>query len=49
MPNMPALVGKGMSCLISNKKTSKKNKKITKDLFEMVGETIWIKRGIRFR
>ena len=43
MPNMPALVEKGMSCLVSNKTTSKKNKKITKKLFEIVGKTLWLK------
>ena len=44
MPNMPALVGKGMSCLISNKATSRKNKIITKNLFEIIGKTIWLKK-----
>ena len=43
MPNMPALVGKGMSCLVSNKAASRKNKKITKELFEIIGKTLWLK------
>ena len=44
MPNMPALVERGMSCLVSNKLTSKKNKKIAKKLFDIVGKTIWLKK-----
>jgi len=44
MPNMPALVERGMSCLVSNKLTSKKNKKIAKELFDIVGKTIWLKK-----
>ena len=33
MPNMPALIGEGVSCLVSNKSTSKNNKKIINKLF----------------
>ena len=44
MPNMPALVEKGMSCLVSNKATSRKNKKITKELFGIIGKTLWLKK-----
>ena len=38
MPNMPALVEKGMTCLVSNKLTSKKNKIIVSNLFKLVGK-----------
>lgn len=34
MPNMPALIGEGVSCLVSNKSTSKNNKKIINNLFQ---------------
>ena len=46
MPNMPALIGEGVSCLVSNKSTSKKNKKIINNLFSKVGKTIWLKNEI---
>jgi len=46
MPNMPALIGKGVSCLVSNKGTSKNNKKIINNLFSKVGKTIWLKNEI---
>ena len=44
MPNMPALVLKGMTCLISNNMTTEKNKKIVESLFQCVGKTIWLKK-----
>jgi len=46
MPNMPALIGEGVSCLVSNKSTSKNNKKIIDRLFSKVGKTIWLKNEI---
>ena len=42
MPNMPALVEKGMTCLISNNLTSNKNKIIASNLFKFVGKTFWL-------
>ena len=44
MPNMPALVEKGMSCLVCNKFTSKKNIRLSTMLFKKVGEIIWLKK-----
>ena len=46
MPNMPAIIGEGVSCLVSNKSTSKNNKKIINKLFSKVGKTIWLKNEI---
>ncbi len=46
MPNMPALIGEGVSCLVSNKSTDKVNKKIIDYLFSKVGTTIWLKNEI---
>ena len=46
MPNMPALIGEGVSCLVSNKNVSKNNKKTINDLFLKVGKTIWLKNEI---
>ena len=43
MPNMPALVGQGVSCLISNKAVSKINKYKIQKLFSKIGLTIWLK------
>ena len=43
MPNMPALIGEGVSCLVSSKSTSKNNKKTINNLFLKVGKTIWLK------
>ena len=44
MPNMPALVERGTSCLVSSKSTSFNNKKISLNLFEKVGTAIWLKK-----
>ena len=44
MPNMPVFVKKGMSCLVSNKLTSAKNKKTSKELFDELGKTLWLKK-----
>ena len=46
MPNMPALIGEGFTCLVSNKKVSKNNKKTINDFFLKVGKTIWLKSEI---
>ena len=46
MPNMPALIGEGVSCIVSNKKISKNNKKTINNLFLKVGKTIWLKNEI---
>ena len=46
MPNMPALIGEGVSCLVSNKSNSKNNKTIINNLFSKVGKTIWLKNEI---
>ena len=43
MPNMPAMINEGMSCLIDNNKVTSKNKKKIEFLFNMVGETLWLK------
>ena len=43
MPNMPAMINQGMSCLLSNKYVSKKNKGIVNTLFLNVGKTLWLK------
>ncbi len=40
MPNMPALIGQGMNCMIANKKTKKKVIFETKNLFSLTGKTI---------
>ena len=43
MPNMPALIAKGMSCIVSNKNLNKINKKKINELFLKVGKTMWLK------
>ncbi len=43
MPNMPALIGNGVSCFLGNKHLSKNNRKKINDLFLKVGKTIWLK------
>ena len=42
MPNMPASIHKGVSCLIGNKNFSKLNQRKINKLFLKVGETIWL-------
>jgi len=44
MPNMPALVEKGMTCLISNNLTSKKNIIVVSNLFKSVGKIYWLNK-----
>ncbi len=44
MPNMPASVGKGITCLICKKEISRQHKKISSFLFKKVGEIIWLNK-----
>ena len=44
MPNMPALVNKGMSCLVANKAVTTKNKNKINSLFLKVGKTLWLRK-----
>tara|TARA_Y100001970_G_scaffold284029_1_gene400542 strand:+ start:2670 stop:3491 length:822 start_codon:yes stop_codon:yes gene_type:complete len=43
MPNMPAAIKEGLSCLVSNKVVSRENKYRIDDLFSAVGKNIWLK------
>jgi len=42
MPNMPAMIGEGVSCIVSNRALSKNNKKKVSELFSSVGIVIWL-------
>ena len=44
MPNMPAIVEKGMTCLVANNLTSKQNIIIASNLFKFVGKIIWLNK-----
>ena len=44
MPNMPALIGEGVSCLTSNIFLSKNNKKKISELFLSVGIIVWLNK-----
>lgn len=44
MPNMPAMINQGMSCLIFNKSVLKKNINLVNRLFLKVGKTLILKR-----
>jgi len=44
MPNMPAVINKGMSCLVANQHTSNKNKNIIESLFLNVGKVMWLRK-----
>ena len=44
MPNMPAIVEKGMTCLVANNLTSKQNRIIASNLFKFVGKIIWLNK-----
>ena len=46
MPNMPAFVNVGMTCLFANKNVSNKNKYIAENLFKNVGKVLWLKKEI---
>ena len=41
MPNMPALIKEGMTCLVSNQVTSKQNKRKVTVLFSKIGKILW--------
>jgi pyrroline-5-carboxylate reductase len=42
MPNTPASINKGVSCLIQNNITSKEQMTLVENLFSVVGKTIWL-------
>lgn len=42
MPNTPALIGKGISALIANKKVSDTHKKLAEQLLRAAGEIVWL-------
>ena len=44
MPNMPAFVNEGMTCLFANKHVSNKNRYIAENLFKNVGKVLWLKK-----
>jgi len=41
MPNMPSLVEEGVSCLVTDKSTSKQNINVISTLFRKIGKTYW--------
>jgi len=43
MPNMPALINEGVSCMVGNNFVSKINKNKIKKLFSKIGLAIWLK------
>ena len=43
MPNMPSLIGEGVSCIVASSKTTKQNKNKIYKLFSKVGLAIWLK------
>ena len=47
MPNMPAIIDQGMSCMVSNRYVSRTNKNKIELLFSKVGLTLWFKKEIR--
>ena len=42
MPNMPALINEGISCIVANEKLNKTNRKKINELFSKVGKIIWL-------
>ena len=46
MPNMPALINSGISCIVPNEHLSKFNKNKIENLFLKVGKTLWFKNEI---
>lgn len=44
MPNMPALINMGMSCLVQNSNVTLKSKKNVDSLFLTVGKTLWLNK-----
>ncbi len=43
MPNMPALIRNGVTCLVSSNNLSNNNKNKINKLFLTVGKTVWLK------
>ena len=43
MPNLPAIIGQSMNCMVSNKYVNKNNKNEIKKLFDITGMSIWLK------
>ena len=43
MPNMPALIRNGVTCLVPNRHLNKNNRKQINELFFKVGKTLWLK------
>ena len=46
MPNMPAIIDQGMSCMLPNRHVSRTNKNKIELLFSKVGQTLWLKNEI---
>ena len=46
MPNMPAIIDQGMSCMVSNRYVSRTNKNKIELLFSKVGLTLWLNKEI---
>ena len=46
MPNMPAIIDQGMTCMIANRYVSRLNKNKIELLFSKVGRTLWLKNEI---
>ena len=46
MPNMPAVISQGMSCLIANKNVALINKKKVSSLFAKTGKILWLKNEL---
>tara|TARA_B110000263_G_C15276286_1_gene496060 strand:- start:700 stop:1509 length:810 start_codon:yes stop_codon:yes gene_type:complete len=44
MPNMPAMINQGMSCLVPNANVTKVNIKKIDLIFSLVGKNIWLKK-----
>ena len=44
MPNMPAMINEGMTCMYANQYVVKKNIKIVNYLFLKVGKNLWLKK-----
>ena len=42
MPNLPALVAKGVTCLFKNKNVNLGQKKLSEKLFKSVGDFFWV-------
>lgn len=44
MPNTPAIIGKGITALYANKKTSVAQKKVAASLLQAAGKIVWLKK-----